>query len=155
MVKFVRALTFVALATAGCGASGPRLIPVSVERAAAPAAVSEPRKWAANFRTPNLCEMAARQEAVRSASVAFRLLQACSLRSDYDVLEPLLRQPWLPIIKRAKEAGLDVLVRTISRREEFTNDAGACQAAGIELIALSRGDALIDAAGAYVWPRAS
>ncbi len=137
--------------SAGC-ASGPKIVPV-----AAPGGAQGPvedsagvKKWAASFRTPNLCETAARREAVREPASAFRLLQACSRRSDFDVLEPLLRRPWLPLIKQADVTGLDILVRAMVQRGEFSNDAGSCRAAGIELTAVDSDVSLTEPGSGYV-----
>ena len=114
------------------------------------ATAADLNRWAARFRTPNLCVFEARGTLSSQPALAWRQLQACSRRRDFDVLEPLLRHPWLPMIKGAKEAGIDVLARAIARRGEIATDAGSCQAAGIDLYALENESSLAPPPPGYV-----
>ena len=81
---------------------------------------------------------------------AIKRLRACSRRRDYDVLEPLLRAPWLALINKAGVAGIDILTRTMARRGELAADADSCQAAGIDITALTSDGELDDYRGGYV-----
>ena len=108
------------------------------------------KRWATRFKTPNECEQQARYTIKTNPELALRRLQACSLRKDFDVLMPLLQGQWLPLIKRSKMVGLDILARTIARRVELSADTGSVQAAGIDLRPLMQRDAMQDYRGHIV-----
>ncbi len=86
--------------------------------------------WVNSHRTPNRCVSAAKQDIKVEPARALKLLIACSTREDFDVLIPLLRRPWVDVLRKSGPAGYAVLLRSIARRGEFEADFGSLQAAG-------------------------
>ena len=94
------------------------------------------KAWAANHRNPNRCVLAARQKITVSRKQALTLLRACSHRADFDILAPLLRSPWLPLLKRSNTVGYRILLKAIATRNDFEADFGSMQAAGFNISAM-------------------
>lgn len=88
------------------------------------------------FRTPNRCEQAARHKIAVDPETAFLHLQACSQRSDFDVLEPLVRDPWSTALRSHGLDGLVVLVRSMARRAELDRDLGSVRMAGFKVYSI-------------------
>lgn len=110
------------------------------EAAQARAAPASPQKAAQSLqalalthRTPNQCVDAARWELDNDPKRALDYLEACGDRPDFDVLQPLLRRPWLEFIRRSGARGYRVLLRAIAARSDYEADFGSVNVSGLPM----------------------
>lgn len=82
-------------------------------------------------RTPNQCVTAARWMIDSEPKQALAYLEACSERPDFDVLQPLLRTPWVEFLGKAGPTGYQVLLRAIAARQDYEADFGSVHVSGL------------------------
>lgn len=91
------------------------------------------RAQASRYRTPNQCVTAARGALADGPKRGLSFLYACSLRPDFDVLNPLLRTPWLPLLKGNLGLAYNVFVHAMAGRQDYDGDVAWLHDAGFDI----------------------